>query len=85
MTKLGFEPRQLADFKTAILKPHGMVLVTGPTGSGKTTTLYSGLAELNKTTDNISTAEDPVEFNLAGINQAQMNDEIGFNLSLIHI
>jgi type IV pilus assembly protein PilB len=58
-----------------------MVLVTGPTGSGKTTTLYSALAELNKTTTNISTAEDPVEFNLGGINQAQMHDDIGFNFA----
>lgn len=81
MTKLGFEPAQLQDFKEAIDKPHGMVLVTGPTGSGKTTTLYSGLAELNKTTTNISTAEDPVEFNLAGINQAQMHEDIGFNFA----
>ncbi len=81
MTKLGFETRQLDDFKTAISKPHGMVLVTGPTGSGKTTTLYSALAELNKITTNISTAEDPVEFNLMGINQAQMQEEIGFNFA----
>lgn len=81
MTKLGFETKQLKDFKDAIYKPHGMVLVTGPTGSGKTTTLYSALAELNQIGTNISTAEDPVEFNLAGINQAQMNDEIGFNFA----
>ena len=81
MAKLGFEAKQNADFKEAIAKPHGMVLVTGPTGSGKTTTLYSALAELNKITTNISTAEDPVEFNLGGINQAQMNDEIGFNFA----
>jgi len=81
MAKLGFEPRQLADFLDAISKPHGMVLVTGPTGSGKTTTLYSALAELNKVTTNISTAEDPVEFNLGGINQAQMHEDIGFNFA----
>ncbi len=81
MTKLGFETKQLSDFQTAINKPHGMVLVTGPTGSGKTTTLYSALAELNKITTNISTAEDPVEFNLGGINQAQMHDDIGFNFA----
>jgi type IV pilus assembly protein PilB len=81
MTKLGFEIGQMNDFKTAISKPHGMILVTGPTGSGKTTTLYSALAELNKITTNISTAEDPVEFNLAGINQAQMQEEIGFNFA----
>ncbi len=81
MMKLGFESGQLTDFKNAISKPHGMVLVTGPTGSGKTTTLYSALAELNKVTTNISTAEDPVEFNLAGINQAQMHSEIGFTFA----
>ncbi|MBN8550020.1 MAG: type IV-A pilus assembly ATPase PilB [Deltaproteobacteria bacterium] len=81
MTKLGFEAGQLRDFKESIAKPFGMVLVTGPTGSGKTTTLYSALAELNKITTNISTAEDPVEFNLAGINQAQMHDDIGFNFA----
>lgn len=81
MTKLGFEPKQLADFKDAIAKPHGMVLVTGPTGSGKTTTLYSAIAELNQVGTNISTAEDPVEFNLAGINQAQMHEEIGFTFA----
>ncbi len=81
MQKLGFYPQQLADFQEAIEKPHGMVLVTGPTGSGKTTTLYSGLASLNKITTNISTAEDPVEFNLMGINQAQMHDDIGFNFA----
>lgn len=81
MTKLGFETKQLKDFKEAISKPHGMVLVTGPTGSGKTTTLYSALAELNQIGTNISTAEDPVEFNLSGINQAQMHDDIGFNFA----
>ena len=71
MTKLGFEPDQIDIFKEAIYKPYGMVLVTGPTGSGKTTTLYSALSDLNKTGDNISTAEDPVEFNLGGINRAK--------------
>lgn len=81
MEKLGFFPDQLSDFQEAISKPHGMVLVTGPTGSGKTTTLYSGLAALNKVATNISTAEDPVEFNLMGINQAQMHDDIGFNFA----
>ncbi len=81
MTKLGFEARQLADFKGAINQPYGMVLVTGPTGSGKTTTLYSALSELNTTADNISTAEDPVEFNLVGINQVQMREEIGLNFA----
>jgi type IV pilus assembly protein PilB len=81
MTKLGFEERQLADFKNCIHQPYGMVLVTGPTGSGKTTTLYSALSELNTTADNISTAEDPVEFNLVGINQVQMREEIGLNFA----
>jgi type IV pilus assembly protein PilB len=81
MTKLGFEPEPLAIFKGAIHRPFGMVLVTGPTGSGKTTTLYSALSELNKTTENLSTAEDPVEFNLMGINQVQMNDAIGLNFA----
>ncbi len=81
MTKLGFEAEPLADFKDAIHQPYGMVLVTGPTGSGKTTTLYSALAELNKIQDNISTAEDPVEFNLPGINQVQMHEEIGLNFA----
>jgi type IV pilus assembly protein PilB len=81
MTKLGFEIDQLEDFKRELFKPFGMVLVTGPTGSGKTTTLYSALSELNKTTTNISTAEDPVEFNLLGINQAQMHEDIGFNFA----
>jgi type IV pilus assembly protein PilB len=81
MTKLGFEEKPLSDFKKAISLPYGMVLVTGPTGSGKTTTLYSGLSELNKATRNISTAEDPVEFNLQGINQVQMHDDIGLNFA----
>jgi type IV pilus assembly protein PilB len=81
MTKLGFEEAALKWFKEAIYKPYGMVLVTGPTGSGKTTTLYSALAELNKVANNISTAEDPIEFNLAGINQVQMHDEIGLNFA----
>ncbi|MCP4446939.1 MAG: type IV-A pilus assembly ATPase PilB [Myxococcales bacterium] len=81
MTKLGFEEGPLKHFQEAIAKPYGMVLVTGPTGSGKTTTLYSGLSELNKITTNISTAEDPVEFNLEGINQVQMHEEIGLNFA----
>ncbi len=81
MTKLGFEQGQLDVFHNCIHQPFGMVLVTGPTGSGKTTTLYSALAELNKTSENISTAEDPVEFNLAGINQVQMHEEIGLNFA----
>jgi type IV pilus assembly protein PilB len=81
MTKLGFETKPLGDFKSAIARPYGMVLVTGPTGSGKTTTLYSALAELNQISRNISTAEDPVEFNLAGINQVQMHEDIGLNFA----
>jgi type IV pilus assembly protein PilB len=81
MTKLGFEEGALKDFKESIYKPYGMVLVTGPTGSGKTTTLYSALSELNKVTSNISTAEDPVEYNLVGINQVQIHDDIGLNFA----
>src|SRR5512143_2093952 len=81
MTKLGFDPDQLIDFKEALGRPFGMVLVTGPTGSGKTTTLYSALSELNQDSDNLMTAEDPVEFNLMGINQVQMKDEIGLNFA----
>src|SRR5471030_2052447 len=82
MAKLGFDPDPLADFKWAITQPWGMVLVTGPTGSGKTTTLYSALSDLNKPDVNISTAEDPVEYNLHGINQVQMHDEIGLNFAM---
>jgi len=81
MTKLGFDAKPLADFKEAIDKPYGMVLITGPTGSGKTTTLYSALSELNKISHNISTAEDPVEYNLSGINQVQMHEDIGLNFA----
>jgi type IV pilus assembly protein PilB len=81
MTKLGFEERVLADYKNEIYKPYGMILITGPTGSGKTTTLYSTLSELNKSTTNICTAEDPIEFNLFGINQVQMHDDIGLNFA----
>ncbi|MCB9761247.1 MAG: type IV-A pilus assembly ATPase PilB [Alphaproteobacteria bacterium] len=81
MTKLGFEANVLKGFKEQIHKPYGMILVTGPTGSGKTTTLYSTLSELNQPTTNISTAEDPVEFNLFGINQCQMHEDIGLNFA----
>ncbi|MET0152287.1 MAG: type IV-A pilus assembly ATPase PilB [Candidatus Binatia bacterium] len=81
MTKLGFEESALAHFKDAISRPYGMVLVTGPTGSGKTTTLYSALSELNRITDNISTVEDPVEYNLVGINQVQIHDDIGLSFA----
>jgi len=81
MTKLGFEPEDLEVFKKGIYAPQGMVLITGPTGSGKTTTIYSALADLNKSDVNISTAEDPVEFNLEGINQLQVNTDIGVTFS----
>ncbi len=81
MTKLGFEEDDLKMFKDNIHKPQGMVLITGPTGSGKTVTIYSGLAELNKMDVNISTAEDPIEFNLEGINQVQMNKDIDLNFA----
>jgi type IV pilus assembly protein PilB len=81
MTKLGFEAESLAKFEKAILRPYGMVLVTGPTGSGKTNTLYSSVARLNTQDTNIMTAEDPVEFQLAGINQVQMKDQIGLNFA----
>ncbi|MBN1635021.1 MAG: type IV-A pilus assembly ATPase PilB [Deltaproteobacteria bacterium] len=81
MTKLGFEEGALAKFKEGIYRPWGMVLVTGPTGSGKTTTLYSALSELNKIDCNISTAEDPVEYDLAGVNQVQMHEEIGLSFA----
>ncbi|HZI94848.1 MAG TPA: type IV-A pilus assembly ATPase PilB [Patescibacteria group bacterium] len=81
MTKLGFEPESLAKFEKAIFKPYGMVLVTGPTGSGKTNTLYSSMARVNTPETNIMTAEDPVEFNLHGINQVQMKEQIGLNFA----
>lgn len=81
LLKLGFEKAALESFTDAIHESYGMVLVTGPTGSGKTTTLYSALQELNKITDNISTAEDPVEYNLEGINQVQIHSDIGLNFA----
>ncbi len=81
MTKLGFEQASLTRFEDAILRPWGMVLVTGPTGSGKTNTLYSGISRLNTPETNIMTAEDPVEFNLVGINQVQMKESIGLNFA----
>ena len=81
MAKLGFDPQALKDFKDAIYKPYGMILITGPTGSGKSTTLYSALSELNKPDVNVSTAEDPVEYNLMGINQVQVRDDIGLNFA----
>jgi type IV pilus assembly protein PilB len=81
MTRLGFESESLSKFETAILRPWGMVLVTGPTGSGKTNTLYSSIAKINTPETNIMTAEDPVEFNLAGINQVQVRENIGLNFA----
>jgi type IV pilus assembly protein PilB len=81
MTKLGFEPHSLDRFKRAIAKPYGIVLVTGPTGSGKTNTLYSAITALNKPDINIMTAEDPVEFNLAGVNQVQIREAIGLTFA----
>ncbi len=81
MTKLGFEEEDLKLLKKTVTLPQGMVLITGPTGSGKTTTIYSALFEINKTDTNICTAEDPIEFNLEGINQVQMNPEIDLNFS----
>ncbi len=83
MQKLGFEAKQLELFKKGVYAANGMVLVTGPTGSGKTTTLYSALSELNQITDNISTAEDPVEYNLEGINQIQIHKEIGLTFASV--
>jgi len=81
MTKLGFEQEDFLSFREAIQKPQGMILLTGPTGSGKTTTIYSALNELNKSDVNVSTAEDPVEYNLDGINQVQVNPAIGFTFA----
>ena len=81
LTKLGFEEQQLRGFRDSIYKPYGMVFITGPTGSGKTTTLYSSLMELNRQDVNISTAEDPVEYSLAGVNQVQMHEEIGLTFA----
>lgn len=81
LTRLGFEPDDLSRFKECIYQPFGMVLVTGPTGSGKTTTLYSALSDLNKVSENIMTAEDPVEYNLDGINQVNINASIGLTFA----
>jgi type IV pilus assembly protein PilB len=81
MTRLGFEPNSLTRFESAIAKPWGMVLVTGPTGSGKTNTLYSAISRLNVAETNIMTAEDPVEFNLQGVNQVHVRESIGLNFA----
>jgi type IV pilus assembly protein PilB len=81
MTKLGLESESLRRLEKAILKPYGMILVTGPTGSGKTNTLYSAMSRINTPEINILTAEDPVEFNITGINQVQMKEQIGLNFA----
>src|SRR5690349_10124646 len=81
MTRLGFEEESLTKFEAAILRPWGMVLVTGPTGSGKTNTLYSSISKVNTPETNIMTAEDPVEFNLVGVNQVQIRENIGLNFA----
>jgi type IV pilus assembly protein PilB len=81
MTRLGFEPESLVKYEAAILRPWGMVLVTGPTGSGKTNTLYSSISKINTSETNIMTAEDPVEFNLSGVNQVQVKESIGLNFA----
>jgi type IV pilus assembly protein PilB len=81
MTKLGFETDGLARFEAAIQRPWGMVLVTGPTGSGKTNTLYSAISRINTPETNIMTAEDPVEFNIVGVNQVQIRENIGLNFA----
>ncbi|MGE0393332.1 MAG: type IV-A pilus assembly ATPase PilB [Vicinamibacterales bacterium] len=81
MTKLGFEPESLARYEAAIARPWGMVLVTGPTGSGKTNTLYSSISKLNSSETNIMTAEDPVEFNIPGVNQVQVREQIGLTFA----
>src|SRR5258708_10150167 len=81
MTNPGFETEALVKFEKAILKAYGMVLVTGPTGSGKTNTLYSSISRLNQPDTNIMTAEDPVEFQLGGVNQVQMKEQIGLNFA----
>ena len=83
MTQLGFEAEELKHFQQVIHYPFGMVLVTGPTGSGKTTTLYSALNALNRTSENISTVEDPVEYNLPGVNQVQIHEEIGLTFAAV--
>jgi type IV pilus assembly protein PilB len=81
LEKLGFEPKSMKDMVSAISSPYGMILVTGPTGSGKTTTLYSALSRVNTPEVNVLTAEDPVEYNIEGINQVQVNEEVGLSFS----
>ena len=79
LTLLGFSEQELSDYKEGIIKPHGLLLISGPTGSGKTTTLYATLKELNKVTSNITTIEDPIEYTLKGINQVQLRSDIGLD------
>lgn len=81
ITNLGFTQKQMQDYLSAVEKPHGLVLISGPTGSGKSTTLYATLIKLNNQTNNILTIEDPVEYTLSGINQVQLKEEIGLNFS----
>jgi type II secretory ATPase GspE/PulE/Tfp pilus assembly ATPase PilB-like protein len=81
LNQLGFEPKLLEEFKTALSQPHGIIVVTGPTGSGKSTTLYSALNYLKDPTKNITTVEDPVEYRLAGINQIQVKSEIDLDFA----
>jgi len=81
MAKLGFDKEEMDTLQEAIHAPFGMILVTGPTGSGKSTTLYSAITQINKVSDNIMTAEDPVEYNLMGINQCQMKEKIGYTFA----
>lgn len=83
LTSLGFEQETLDAFRKAIYNPYGMILVTGPTGSGKTTTLYAALNELNDPEVNITTIEDPIEYNLDGINQTKVHEDIGLSFSAI--
>src|SRR5205823_5326895 len=82
LTRLGMEPTMMAQFRELIRKPNGIVLVTGPTGAGKTTTLYSALSELNQVTDKIITTEDPVEYEIEGISQCQINSDIDLTFAL---
>ena len=81
LENLGFSARQYADYCRAISRPYGMVLICGPTGSGKSTTLYATLRRLNKTSDNILTIEDPIEYTLEGVNQVQLKEEIGLTFT----
>jgi type IV pilus assembly protein PilB len=82
LDQLGFEPQALEEFKAVLSRPHGIIVVTGPTGSGKSTTLYSALRYLNDPVKNITTVEDPVEYRLAGINQIQVKPEINLDFAM---